>query len=263
MIRRPPRSTLFPYTTLFRSRERRNHTGYVRLVIPDEDVNVVHRTTVVGFAKSLPIRYPPLRLQTSTHQRDNAFRYQLVIHVPDQPSVPLPRGRVLDAPELHTQVRGLESFEQSCPLPSKQHTDVVARIQLLRRFIGQHLIGPAHILPILCATHRRTNPPAHRKQRPHPVLKQHIGDLDHALYDTTAILPESLTISISYLRIAVLQKVPARRATGRQHDGLALCNTPDIMLRPLLELGYGRHQTLFPREHLNLHSGQHSPTRPH
>src|SRR2546421_6044729 len=27
MIRRPPRSTLFPYTTLFRSRERRAHRG--------------------------------------------------------------------------------------------------------------------------------------------------------------------------------------------------------------------------------------------
>src|SRR2546430_4301259 len=26
MIRRPPRSTLFPYTTLFRSHERRHHT---------------------------------------------------------------------------------------------------------------------------------------------------------------------------------------------------------------------------------------------
>src|SRR2546430_8751469 len=27
MIRRPPRSTLFPYTTLFRSRRRRNYPG--------------------------------------------------------------------------------------------------------------------------------------------------------------------------------------------------------------------------------------------
>src|SRR2546430_9151358 len=27
MIRRPPRSTLFPYTTLFRSRSRRRHSG--------------------------------------------------------------------------------------------------------------------------------------------------------------------------------------------------------------------------------------------
>src|SRR2546422_6068357 len=30
MIRRPPRSTLFPYTTLFRSRERPEHRGRLR-----------------------------------------------------------------------------------------------------------------------------------------------------------------------------------------------------------------------------------------
>src|SRR3712207_9512661 len=34
MIRRPPRSTLFPYTTLFRSRElRRDHEDLVRLAL--------------------------------------------------------------------------------------------------------------------------------------------------------------------------------------------------------------------------------------
>src|SRR5438309_11919597 len=31
MIRRPPRSTLFPYTTLFRSRDRQRHAGDRRL----------------------------------------------------------------------------------------------------------------------------------------------------------------------------------------------------------------------------------------
>src|SRR2546430_4242517 len=39
MIRRPPRSTLFPYTTLFRSGRRRNHpgtSGALRLVVPDD-----------------------------------------------------------------------------------------------------------------------------------------------------------------------------------------------------------------------------------
>src|SRR2546427_9146552 len=44
MIRRPPRSTLFPYTTLFRSRQDvaedhhdLRHTGAVRAVEPDGD----------------------------------------------------------------------------------------------------------------------------------------------------------------------------------------------------------------------------------
>src|SRR3712207_8226580 len=35
MIRRPPRSTLFPYTTLFRSRDARN--GEARAVVNDGD----------------------------------------------------------------------------------------------------------------------------------------------------------------------------------------------------------------------------------
>src|SRR2546422_3085279 len=38
MIRRPPRSTLFPYTTLFRSLEKRRHRGVTRtetIVAPD------------------------------------------------------------------------------------------------------------------------------------------------------------------------------------------------------------------------------------
>src|SRR2546429_9457385 len=32
MIRRPPRSTLFPYTTLFRSRTKRRHCAHLRWV---------------------------------------------------------------------------------------------------------------------------------------------------------------------------------------------------------------------------------------
>src|SRR3712207_8302349 len=35
MIRRPPRSTLFPYTTLFRSRERRLRCLVARAIKPD------------------------------------------------------------------------------------------------------------------------------------------------------------------------------------------------------------------------------------
>src|SRR3712207_7994031 len=47
MIRRPPRSTLFPYTTLFRSRARRERlvalvepATSVEVVVPDADVSV-------------------------------------------------------------------------------------------------------------------------------------------------------------------------------------------------------------------------------
>src|SRR3989442_4514925 len=39
MIRRPPRSTLFPYTTLFRSRERElvSYQAFVRVLLGDRD----------------------------------------------------------------------------------------------------------------------------------------------------------------------------------------------------------------------------------
>src|SRR2546422_3215396 len=37
MIRRPPRSTLFPYTTLFRSQERRFHLPGASHLLPDDD----------------------------------------------------------------------------------------------------------------------------------------------------------------------------------------------------------------------------------
>src|SRR5256885_12869653 len=36
MIRRPPRSTLFPYTTLFRSQERRQSSSLLHVSAPDE-----------------------------------------------------------------------------------------------------------------------------------------------------------------------------------------------------------------------------------
>src|SRR2546426_4630308 len=54
MIRRPPRSTLFPYTTLFRSRSPQRALGGIRLLLneppsptglrlPDSRIELVHR----------------------------------------------------------------------------------------------------------------------------------------------------------------------------------------------------------------------------
>src|SRR3712207_7786627 len=42
MIRRPPRSTLFPYTTLFRSALGRFGSGWAWLVLADGTLRVVH-----------------------------------------------------------------------------------------------------------------------------------------------------------------------------------------------------------------------------
>src|SRR3712207_6996032 len=49
MIRRPPRSTLFPYTTLFRSGGRRPVVSAVPLRVPD---GYLHRSGLAG----LPVR---------------------------------------------------------------------------------------------------------------------------------------------------------------------------------------------------------------
>src|SRR2546425_4106247 len=52
MIRRPPRSTLFPYTTLFRSPPRRNTISR-------------HRHSVRKSRSTSPVRTPPSRLLSS------------------------------------------------------------------------------------------------------------------------------------------------------------------------------------------------------
>src|SRR3712207_7663241 len=54
MIRRPPRSTLFPYTTLFRSKNERSlGTGLARA---REERCMVHRETTVGPEEGLHAR---------------------------------------------------------------------------------------------------------------------------------------------------------------------------------------------------------------
>src|SRR5256885_12204858 len=45
MIRRPPRSTLFPYTTLFRSMDQPEHTTHRRMVINEFTVKRVQALT--------------------------------------------------------------------------------------------------------------------------------------------------------------------------------------------------------------------------
>src|SRR5690348_18035651 len=50
IIRRPPTSTLFPYTTLFRSQPRRTRTGGLRVVPRRRYVRHVHRLHCRGIA---------------------------------------------------------------------------------------------------------------------------------------------------------------------------------------------------------------------
>src|ERR1044071_7840318 len=60
MIRRPPRSTLFPYTTLFRSVEERFGVGFVGVVLGVRDVfeRAVDIEGEVGVGRSRPFNFP-------------------------------------------------------------------------------------------------------------------------------------------------------------------------------------------------------------
>src|SRR5688572_31366621 len=56
MIRRPPRSTLFPYTTLFRSLERRRGAGTARTLWQERVDGGEARTCVAEVPRAVPRR---------------------------------------------------------------------------------------------------------------------------------------------------------------------------------------------------------------
>src|SRR3712207_7208485 len=59
MIRRPPRSTLFPYTTLFRSGR---HGGHVELALGDHGVTIgPHHVALTRTSEPHSSRQPPVR----------------------------------------------------------------------------------------------------------------------------------------------------------------------------------------------------------
>src|SRR5205823_12444923 len=65
-LRRPPRSPLFPYTTLFRSKVRRERMGHIELASP---------TAHIWFLKSLPSRIGlmlDMTLREIEHQSDRS-----------------------------------------------------------------------------------------------------------------------------------------------------------------------------------------------
>src|SRR5687768_18369100 len=69
MIRRPPRSTLFPYTTLFRSRETEHADGPIAPALPGD---------AVGDLDRLPLRHPPVDdLEAGLHVRSEEHTSEL------------------------------------------------------------------------------------------------------------------------------------------------------------------------------------------
>src|SRR3712207_8373096 len=85
MIRRPPRSTLFPYTTLFRS-FRRADPAYLRTVRRVRDnilmfqAGILHRDATLrrGAGCELRLRYRPLRRRSEEHTSELQSRQYLV-----------------------------------------------------------------------------------------------------------------------------------------------------------------------------------------
>src|SRR5256885_9765671 len=71
MIRRPPRSTLFPYTTLFRSNARTYQSGAVRCPGIDQGMEIQWRKRGAGAAGLLP------RLTTSSAPRSEEHTSEL------------------------------------------------------------------------------------------------------------------------------------------------------------------------------------------
>src|SRR2546427_8537607 len=69
MIRRPPRSTLFPYTTLFRSPHARHADREVRLLVLGELLDLPRRHDLLGE-----------RLQFLRLERGRVEREQLAVH---------------------------------------------------------------------------------------------------------------------------------------------------------------------------------------
>src|SRR3712207_7823927 len=95
MIRRPPRSTLFPYTTLFRSRSTR-----------DLDVDPGEVVAVVALREPLTA-------------------------VCDGPQLVAPRGQVRDVDELVDRVFPVRSEEHTSELQSRQY--LVCRLLLEKK----------------------------------------------------------------------------------------------------------------------------------
>src|SRR3712207_8020587 len=83
MIRRPPRSTLFPYTTLFRSRDRQRHQGpalHVQRHRRPELVRPGGRHGAQPAVGALPRRQPeqPRRRRSEEHTSELQSRQYLV-----------------------------------------------------------------------------------------------------------------------------------------------------------------------------------------
>src|SRR3989454_5631450 len=81
MIRRPPRSTLFPYTTLFRSRRIGGHR--LRRVVEQVEHHLLQRAAVAqdrGEGRQVLLDRDVLELQVVAHEDEGALDHVVQVH---------------------------------------------------------------------------------------------------------------------------------------------------------------------------------------
>src|SRR3989454_6500341 len=85
MIRRPPRSTLFPYTTLFRS---------LRRAVDHRALVLGGTLAVVALSVVVFLVFPPTRLQNELIPDDDRGFFLVVVRGPEGASLPYTDGYV-------------------------------------------------------------------------------------------------------------------------------------------------------------------------
>src|SRR2546425_3441229 len=65
MIRRPPRSTLFPYTTLFRSQQKQGHAAQVLILLGELSEKSGNRTEAIRYLEAAGAKASQLRFYRS------------------------------------------------------------------------------------------------------------------------------------------------------------------------------------------------------
>src|SRR5438067_5681038 len=99
MIRRPPRSTLFPYTTLFRSRDQWAAGGHVCPVGPHRECD--NRRSADGYGASQP-EWADRRSEEHTSELQSRFDLVCRLLLEKKKNIPSPGQRRRSSPQTET-----------------------------------------------------------------------------------------------------------------------------------------------------------------
>src|SRR2546427_5097218 len=164
MIRRPPRSTLFPYTTLFRSRAHRTRTLFSKPHRVELLVQIVARAHRPAAHPSV-VRDDPVPLQ----------RVEVVHFLVDQPPLELPDGLPALLRVDGTALLLVELVEHPVRVPAVVGWTLVLRLELVEVEVGLDDVAALEV-------HRRVAVAA-------PQLRVVLRRLADLLLDVEADLP--------------------------------------------------------------------------